>query len=135
TVSCRRIRRSSRKQTHPIAPARRPGCRTQSGRQAPGPGCRKEYLAGGASAFLLHKAWWLFAGVPAGQMFVTMTLDQMIVDHADRLHEGIDNGRADELEPPRRQFLRHLLRQRGFGRHLRGVAEFVDLRLAVEEIP
>jgi hypothetical protein len=27
--------------------------------------------------------------------------DQMIVDHADRLHEGVDDGRADEFEAAR----------------------------------
>ena len=43
----------------------------------------------------------------------------MVVDHADRLHEGIDDGRADELEAARRSSFDILLRQRGLGRHLR----------------
>ena len=34
---------------------------------------------------------------------VAVALHQMVVDHADRLHEGIDDGRADELEAARRQ--------------------------------
>jgi len=29
--------------------------------------------------------------------FVPMALHQMVVDHADRLHEGIDDGRADKV--------------------------------------
>ena len=29
---------------------------------------------------------------------VAMTFHNMIIDHADRLHEGIDDGRATELK-------------------------------------
>src|SRR5262245_1433808 len=70
-----------------------------------------------------------------GQRRVPMALHQMVVDHADRLHEGVDDGRPDEFEAARREVLRDPTRQRGFGRHLRGRAEMVDLRLAVEEFP
>ena len=41
-----------------------------------------------------------------------MAGDQMVVDHADRLHEGIDDGRPDELEAAADKLLRHLARQR-----------------------
>lgn len=34
-----------------------------------------------------------------------MAVDEMVVDHAGRLHEGIDDGRADELEAARGQLL------------------------------
>src|SRR5215470_269642 len=60
---------------------------------------------------------------------------QMIVDHADSLHEGVDDGRADELETAAGKFFRNLARYRGFRRHLFGAAEIVHLRLAVEKIP
>jgi hypothetical protein len=59
----------------------------------------------------------------------------MIVDHADRLHEGIADGRADELEAARGELLRHLSRKRRFRRHLRYRAEMIDLGLAVEKVP
>src|SRR5436190_23721095 len=44
----------------------------------------------------------------SGQSGVAMARHQMIVDHADRLHEGIHDRRPDELETARRQFFRHL---------------------------
>ena len=59
----------------------------------------------------------------------------MIVDHADRLHEGVDDGRAAEFKAALRQFLGHRARDRGFGGHLAHGAIMVDLRLAVDEIP
>src|SRR5690242_8227144 len=59
----------------------------------------------------------------------------MVVDHADRLHERVHDGRPAELEAARREFLRHFLRQRRFRRHLRAAAEAVDFRLAVEKSP
>ncbi len=59
----------------------------------------------------------------------------MIVDHADRLHEGVDDGRAAKFKAALRQLLGHRARGRGFGRHLAHGAVVVDLRLAVDEIP
>src|SRR6185312_12067077 len=60
---------------------------------------------------------------------------EVVVDHADRLHEGVDDGRADELEAARRQFLRQLARDVGLGRNLFRRLEAVDLRPAVNEAP
>src|SRR5690349_2875588 len=67
--------------------------------------------------------------------FVPMALHQMVVDHADRLHEGIDDGRSDELEAVRQELLGDLLRQRSLSRNLFGILVAVDLRPAVEEVP
>src|SRR5215470_10348467 len=64
-----------------------------------------------------------------------MARHQMVVDHADRLHESIDDGRADELEPAACQFLGDLARDRGLGWDLPDAAEVVDLGLATDEIP
>src|SRR2546423_14997986 len=61
--------------------------------------------------------------------------DTMVVDHPNRLHEGIDDGRPAEFEAAAGQLLRNFLRQRGLGRHLSDAAERVDLRLAVDEAP
>src|SRR6516225_9442049 len=66
---------------------------------------------------------------------VAMTADEMIVDHADRLHEGIDDRRPTKLETALRQFLRHRARHRGFGRHLANAAKAIDLRPPVDELP
>jgi hypothetical protein len=41
---------------------------------------------------------------------VAMAADQMVVDHADGLHEGVDDGGAAEAEAPRLEVLRD-----GFG--------------------
>src|SRR6202035_5831882 len=66
---------------------------------------------------------------------VAMAGDNMIVDHADRLHEGVDDGRPAELETTLRQFLGDRARGRCFRRHLACGFVMVDLRLAVLEIP
>src|SRR5450759_4881948 len=59
----------------------------------------------------------------------------MIVDHTDRLHESVDDGRPDEFEAAADEFLRHLARQRGFRRHLLGRTEVVELRFTADKIP
>ncbi len=38
---------------------------------------------------------------------VAVTDHQMVVDHADRLHERVDDGRADEVETVAEQLFRH----------------------------
>src|SRR6476620_9724191 len=48
------------------------------------------------SAAVVLKASVLLVHALAGQVLVTMTLHQMVVDHADRLHEGIDDGGPHE---------------------------------------
>ncbi len=60
---------------------------------------------------------------------------EMVVDHAGGLHESIDNGRADELEAARRQFLRDRDRDRRRGGHALGGLERVHLRLAANIAP
>src|SRR5262249_61097465 len=66
---------------------------------------------------------------------VAMAADDMIVDHADCLHEGIGDGRPTEFESALRQFLRHPRRNPGFGRTLTNAAKAIDLWPAVDEIP
>ena len=43
----------------------------------------------------------------SSQMFVTIAVDQMVVDHPGRLHEGVNDRRPDEFEAAAGQFLRH----------------------------
>src|SRR3984957_12276690 len=61
--------------------------------------------------------------------------DQMIIDHADRLHEGVDDGRPAEFEAALRQLLGDRARGCGLRRHLAGGFVVVDLWLAVDEVP
>src|SRR6185437_11642537 len=63
------------------------------------------------------------------------TAHQMVIDHAGRLHEGVDDGRADKLEAASSQLLGDLDRDRRRGWHAGGGLELVQLRLAVDEIP
>src|SRR5262249_56155070 len=66
---------------------------------------------------------------------VAMAADKMVVDHADRLHKGIDDGRPAKFEAALRQFLGHCARHRGFGRHLPSTAKMIDLRPTLDEVP
>src|ERR1700726_2243300 len=75
----------------------------------------------------------LFADFLNGLMAVAS--NEMVVDHADGLHEGVDDGRPAELEAAPRQFLGHGARCRGFRRHLACGAEMIDLRPPIDEIP
>src|ERR1700723_3688051 len=61
--------------------------------------------------------------------------DQMIVDHADRLHEGVDDGRPAEFEAALQKLLGDCARGCRLCRHLASGLVVVDLRLAVLEIP
>ncbi len=70
-----------------------------------------------------------------GAAFMAKAGDEMIVDHAGRLHEGIDDGGANEFEPARGKLFRHLDRKRGGGGNARGRLELIDLGFAVDEIP
>src|SRR5260370_21447275 len=71
----------------------------------------------------------------SGAGFMAKAGHQMVVDHAGGLHEGIDDGRADEFESARGQFFRYLDRQRRRRRHAGRGLEVIDLRPAVDEIP
>src|SRR5262249_24333193 len=70
-----------------------------------------------------------------GAFGVAMALNEVVVDHAGRLHERIDDGRTYELETAPRELRGDLSRQFGLGGNLRDRAEPVLLRTAVEEIP
>ena len=52
------------------------------------------------------------AGMP-----VAAAIDEMIVDHADRLHEGVDDRRAAEIDAARLQVFGDCARNFGFRRH------------------
>src|SRR5207302_8419206 len=60
---------------------------------------------------------------------------QVVVDHADRLHPGVDDHRSDELEALGLQRLGDLLGQRRLGRHLGNLGEVILQRLAAGEAP
>jgi len=62
------------------------------------------------------------------------TFDGVIIDHSHGLHEGIDDGRAYELEATPGKLLGHLPRKRGLGRDLPDGAEIIELGLAVEYV-
>src|SRR5271155_826881 len=66
---------------------------------------------------------------------VAVAGDEVVVDHADRLHEGVDDRRAAELEATRSELFRHGARCRGFRRNLTRGLIAVHLRLAINEIP
>ena len=59
----------------------------------------------------------------------------MVHDHAAGLHEGVADGRPDEVEAGLAQRLAHGLGFRGNRRHLGATGEMVDLRLAADEGP
>src|SRR5580693_4105299 len=61
--------------------------------------------------------------------------DQMIVDHADRLHEGVDDGRPAEFEAALRQLLGDRARDRGLRRYLACGLVVIDFWSTVDEIP
>src|ERR1700737_3758476 len=71
----------------------------------------------------------------SGVALVAEACDQMVVDHAGGLHEGVDDMWADEFESGRHQFLRFLDRERRRSRHAGGGLEMVDLRPAIDEVP
>src|SRR6185503_14258364 len=93
------------------------------------PACRRRRVWWPSFGF---EAWDAGLGAAAS---VTEAGDEMVVDHAGRLHEGIDNGRADEFEASSRKLLGNLDRDRRGGRHAGGGFERVHLRPAVDEIP
>ena len=59
----------------------------------------------------------------------------VVVDHADPLHEGVDDGGTDKAEPPAFHVFRDAVAERGRGRHFTKVGEVVDLRAAIDESP
>ena len=55
----------------------------------------------------------------------------MVFDHADPLHEGVDDGGTDKAEPLAFHVFRDAVAERGRGRHFTKVSEVVDLRVAI----
>lgn len=60
---------------------------------------------------------------------------QVVVDHAGGLHEGVADGRADELEAGPAQRLAHRIRLRRFGRHFGQRRALVLDRRAIDKAP
>jgi len=69
------------------------------------------------------------------QLFVTKTSDGVVVDQADRLHEGIADRRADEREAPPLEVSAHRIGFLGSGGNLLQFLPFVHNGLAVYELP
>ena len=51
------------------------------------------------------------------RLFVTEAVDQVVVDHAGRLHQGIADGRTDEIAAAPLQVAAHGIRLPGAGRN------------------
>src|SRR5437764_4993809 len=60
---------------------------------------------------------------------------EVVIDHADGLHEGIHNGRSAEFEPATAERLGDFSRQLGLGRNLFDAAQAVDARAPVDVFP
>src|SRR5512136_544184 len=71
----------------------------------------------------------------ARQLAVPKAPDQVVVDHAGRLHVRVDDRRADELESPRLKVLADGVRQGRLGRHLGERPQACEHRLAPDEPP
>ena len=66
---------------------------------------------------------------------VTEAGDDVVVDHARRLHERVTHGRPHEAEAPPLQVLAHRPRLLSLGRDLAHLTEAVDLRRPADEAP
>src|SRR5579864_6862945 len=66
---------------------------------------------------------------------MTEACHEVVVHHADRLHEGIDDGRPAKFEAAARKLLRDLAGKLGLGRYLLDAAQAIDLGAAVDEVP
>ena len=67
----------------------------------------------------------------AGRPVVAKTIDAMVVHHADCLHLGVDDGRADEFETAFGEVFRSAVRQRRFCRAILWRHPCVADRLAI----
>src|ERR1700722_11633109 len=63
---------------------------------------------------------------------VAVAGDDVIIDHADGLHEGVDDGRPTKFEAALREILGHRTRGRRFRRNLACGLEIIDLGFAVD---
>ena len=128
-----------RRRIEQIEPAARTACAATPGRRTAFGGGTQDlrwiFLARCSPTFLNWEVGWRhrtggatrrdrqLLSVQLGAGLVPVTRHHMIVDHADRLHERIDDRRADELEAAADEFFRHRARYRRFGRHLRASNE------------
>src|SRR3569623_1004072 len=70
-----------------------------------------------------------------GDRFLAEAIGRMIVDHANGLHEGVADRRADELESEALQILAHGVRFRRARGNLVGSRPTVHERLAADKLP
>ena len=63
------------------------------------------------------------------------TGDEVVIGHAHRLHEGIDNGGANKIKDLGAQLFRDFGAERGFGLHFGHCAQMVLQRAAIDKIP
>src|ERR1700733_4571776 len=66
---------------------------------------------------------------------MAVAIDEMIVDHAGRLHEGVDDGRPDEIAAAFAQVLGDRGGNIGLGDNVAHGSAFVLDRLAVDKAP
>jgi hypothetical protein len=64
-----------------------------------------------------------------------MAAEQMVIDHAHGLHEGVNDRWADKFESARGEFFGQFDRQFRLGRDLLHVLQTIDFRPAIDEIP
>src|SRR5467141_2645397 len=69
------------------------------------------------------------------QLRASKTSGQMVVDHSNRLHVGVHDGRADETEAATFQVLADRVRYRRTGRHLLHALPAILQRTSVHEAP
>src|SRR5262245_6190057 len=66
---------------------------------------------------------------------VPIARDEVVIDHADRLHERVDDRRPDELEAALLQFFGDLARQLRLRRDRPARFQMIEDRLAADEVP
>src|SRR6185295_9022100 len=69
------------------------------------------------------------------ELRVPVAGDEVVVHHADGLHEGVNDRRPTEFEAALFQLFGYFLRKRCFDRNLALGAEAIDARLTVHKIP
>lgn len=75
------------------------------------------------------------AALGAGQLVVAVAVGGVVHHHAGGLHEGVADGRANEIETGLAQRLAHRLGLGRHRRHLAAFAEVIDLGLTADEGP
>ena len=96
------------------------------------PAARQHALPGAGLRLGAHHGARLPSSAQAAQ---AMAIDEMVVDHADRLHEGVDDRRSDEIAAARAQVLGDAARQLGLGGHVAHRQARATKRPAVDEAP